>query len=89
MSPLKIFQGYPIYLSRDSNGHFTNKKYMADVDGRMVHFGDRNYEHFKDRIGYYSSQDHNDPERRKRYYERHPKDYPKGTADWFSKHVLW
>jgi hypothetical protein len=37
----------------------------------------------------YASLDHRDPERRARYYQRHAKNYPKYSPDWFSKKYLW
>jgi len=68
------------------------KKYAAILpDGKRVNFGALGYEHYKDRtpLKLYSHLDHNDSERRKRYYERHNKDYPKYSADYFSKKYLW
>ena len=67
------------------------KKYTAIVDGRKVHVGALGYQQFHDRtpLRLYSALDHNDPERRRRYYLRHPKNYPKYSPDWFSKHYLW
>lgn len=47
------------------------------------------YEQFKDKIGLYSSYDHNDNKRRVNYYKRHNKTYNKESADWFSKNYLW
>jgi hypothetical protein len=66
------------------------KKYTAIVDGHKVHFGALGYQQFHDRtpLKLYSAWDHNDPERRKRYYLRHSKT-TKYSADWFSKHYLW
>ena len=56
-----------------------NKKYMAIVKDlitnkeRKIHFGARNYQQFKDstNLKQYSSKNHNDHERKRRYYLRH------------------
>lgn len=68
------------------------KKYTAILpDGKRVNFGAEGYAQYKDRtpLKLYSHLDHNDSERRKRYYDRHNKDYPKYSPDWFSKKYLW
>lgn len=68
-----------------------DKKYDAyDSDGKyIVSFGDKNYEQFKDRIGYYSSVDHGDFKRRQAYYLRHGKDANFESAKWFAHNYLW
>lgn len=47
-----------------------DKKLMTEVDGKKVHFGNPNYQHFKDKTGIWKKLDHNDPERRKNYLSR-------------------
>ena len=52
-----------------------NKKYsvyVKDEDGqkKLIHFGDKRYEHYYDKIGHYRDLDHNDDERRRRYLKR-------------------
>jgi hypothetical protein len=51
-----------------------NKKYSVYVmkDGKktLIHFGDKKYQHFSDKIGNYSQLDHNDKERQKSYLAR-------------------
>ena len=69
-----------------------NKKYTAILpNGKRVNFGDKRYQQYEDRtpLKLYSNLDHHDKERRKRYYERHSKDYPKYSADYLSKKYLW
>lgn len=69
-----------------------NKKYKAILpNGKDVYFGDTRYQHYKDRtpLKIYSNLDHNDLKRRELYYKRHPKDYPKYSADYFAKKYLW
>ena len=57
-----------------------------------VEFGSAYYSQFKDStpLMLFSNKNHNDPERRKRYYQRHGQN--KGeflSKDWFSKRFLW
>lgn len=59
------FEGHDVFTSDRKN-----KKYMINVDGKIIHFGDLRYEHFKDKLGHYKDLDHNDPIRRKRYLAR-------------------
>ena len=47
-----------------------DKKLMVEVDGKTIHFGARNMEHFKDKTGIWSSKNHNDEKRRKSYLAR-------------------
>lgn len=73
------------------------KKYKAEVYGKIVHFGALGYQQYHDKIGLYSSLDHNDIKRRKRYRDRHKKimigSIPayriKYTPAWFSWYYLW
>lgn len=52
-----------------------NKKYMVKVNGKLIHFGDTRYGHFKDSTGLnlYSYLDHGDTKRRLNYKKRHSK----------------
>ena len=47
-----------------------DKKLMTVVDGKKVHFGNPNYQQYKDRTGIWKKLDHLDPERRKNYLSR-------------------
>jgi len=47
-----------------------DKKLMTIVDGKKVHFGNPNYQQFKDKTGIWKSLDHGDPKRRKNYLNR-------------------
>lgn len=75
--------------------HLENKKYNAILDDngtiKKIPFGSRYHQHFKDTTGLnlYSHLDHNDELRKKRYFARHKKNYPKFSADYFSKRYLW
>ena len=85
------------YVIQRSNRR--DKKYQAVFDnGKIIHFGGikRNgepYEQFRDStpIKAFSAYDHNDPERKKRYYARHGTltNAPIYSASWFSGHFLW
>ena len=44
---------------------------MKLVDGKWIHFGDKRYQHYYDRIGLYSHLNHNDKKRRQAYFSRH------------------
>lgn len=71
-----------IYLSRSSN---PTKKYMVRVGKKTIHFGAKGYSDFTI---------HKDPERKKRYIERHHsnEDWTKSgidTAGFWSRWLLW
>lgn len=50
-----------------------NKKYMAIVDDKKIHFGDNRHQQYKDitSLKLYSHLDHNDKKRRMNYFKRH------------------
>lgn len=56
---------------------------------RKVDFGARGYAQYRDQtpLKAFSHLDHNDPERRRRYYLRHNVDYPPYSADYLSKKI--
>lgn len=73
-----------------------NKKYRVvitypDKTKKTVQFGHKKYNQFKDKtpLKLYSNKDTLDKKRRKAYYARHNKTYPKYSADYFSKKYLW
>lgn len=71
-----------------------NKKYSVYVKSssggkKLIHFGDKRYQHFKDKIGEYSKLNHNDPKRRKAYHARHGKTNDKNSAKWWANNKLW
>lgn len=82
------YEGYKIYVSTRPD-----KKYMAKVDNKTIHFGSRFNSQFHDKLGHYRSQDNNDENKRKAYRARHSKlsdNYKvKGTSAWFSWNILW
>ena len=46
------------------------KKLMVTVNGRRIHFGAKNMEHYKDKTGIWKEKDHGDETRRKSYLAR-------------------
>lgn len=71
-------------------------KYVALVfdttTGRIsnIPFGDKRYEHYHDKIGYYKHLDHFDLERRRLFHARHQNSKDKKyTAGWFALNYLW
>ena len=72
-----------------------NKKYSVYVKSdnksgkKLIHFGDKRYGQFKDKLGHYSALDHNERSKKKAYYDRHGKATSKDTAKWWSHKILW
>ena len=70
-----------------------NKKYSVWVKKgtkkTLIHFGDRRYKQYRDKLGTYSSQDHNDKSKRAAYYKRFGRTSDKNTARYWSGRVLW
>ena len=71
-----------------------NKKYSVYVKGandkpKLIHFGDKRYGQYKDKLGNYKSLDHGDPKRRKAYYSRHGPAPDKNTPKYWSHKILW
>ena len=58
---------------------------------KTIQFGSKKYGQYKDKtpLKLYSSKDTLDKKRRKAYYSRHPKNYPRYSPDWLSKKYLW
>ena len=73
----KGFKKYSVYVKAPSG----NKK--------IIHFGDKRYPHFRDKIGLYSRLDSNDKERRKRYLARHGNKTDRNTAGYWAQKILW
>lgn len=69
---------YSVYVKSESGGRV------------LIHFGAISYQHYHDKIGYYSHLDHNDPKRRASYKARHNgEQYDKNKAGWWAWHKLW
>lgn len=75
-----------------------NKKYSIRYKGKLVSFGDKRYQQFRDKIGKYSNLDHNDKVRRTAYLKR-AKGIKnkngdltwkiKGTPNYYAVKILW
>lgn len=69
------------------------KKYdVYDLNNNYItSFGDNRYEQYKDKIGFYSSKDHNDKKRRDAYRSRHKNDNIDNPdyAGYWSWNYLW
>ena len=68
-----------------------DKKYMVLTKKGVIHFGQKGYGQFKDKLGHYSKLDHKDPKRRKAYYDRHgyKNTKNKDSAKYWSHKILW
>jgi len=69
-----------------------NKKYDVFKDDKYItSFGDKRYQHYQDKIGYYKNLDHNDMKRRDNYRSRHKNDYINNPlyAGYWSYNYLW
>ena len=85
---------YPLYEPFKSTKQY--KKYDVVVKTpsggrRIISYGDNRYEHFKDRTKAkaWAHLDHNDPKRKKRYYQRHAQTDNKDTARYWANKTLW
>ena len=68
-----------------------HKKYMVLTKKGIIHFGDKRYQQFKDKIGLYSHLDHNDKKRKELYYKRHGEKNLKDKTrpKYWSHLILW
>jgi len=74
------------------------KKLMVVVNNKIIHFGSRDMQQFKDKTGIWKSKDHNDDKRRKNYLSRSAgikrkdgtltKNDPT-SANFHSRNILW
>ena len=89
-------------LYKPFKSNVAGKKYSVYVmrNGKktLIHFGDSNMQHFKDKLGHWSSLDHNDKERRKNYRARSGgirnksgqlTANDKNSANYWSRRVHW
>lgn len=72
------YKKYSVYVKSESGGK------------KLIHFGDKRYEQYFDKIGHYSHLNHNDKKRRKNYRSRHAgEDKDKNKPGWWAWHKLW
>jgi len=73
----------------------SKKKYMVYVKNkdtgrpRLIHFGQRGYDQYYDKLKNYTKNDTIDKERRRLYYARFGKTKDKDTALYWSSKILW
>ena len=87
MIPIPIEKDYSIAVSTRPH-----KKYdIYYKEEYLLSFGDNRYSQYFDStpIGFYSSINHLDKERRKRYFSRHKKENDKTSARYWSNKYLW
>ena len=70
-----------------------NKKYsvwvMKEGKKKLIHFGEKGYKQYHDKLGHYSHLDHNDKKRRDLYYKRHGASNDKSSSKYYSHKYLW
>ena len=71
-----------------------NKKYSVYVKGptgkiKLIHFGDKRYGQYHDKLGHYKNKDTNDLKKREAYYARHGGSKDRNTAKYWAGKVLW
>jgi len=83
---------YKPFPSKDGKTKYS--VYVKNGEGgkRLIKFGDVKMEHYFDKIGYYSSKNHNDKVRLKRFRDRFESKYDPNDKDsrtWWSWRKLW
>lgn len=68
-----------------------NKKYQITVGNKTIHFGDSRYQQYRDQtpMRAFAHMDHNDMERKRRYYLRHGVTTERTSAKYWSNKLLW
>jgi len=100
MKPIKDISSKPLYKPFVSKRKGKKYSVYVKIDGntRLIHFGDRNMQQFRDKLGHYKSKDHGDTKRRDSYKARASgiKDKngnltykDKNTANYWAYHTLW
>jgi hypothetical protein len=97
-------EGKPVLYKPWVNKTKSKSKYWVYVKAdnkkgyKKIGFGHKDYSHFKDKIGYYKSKDHNDKKRRDRYRARASKIkdkdgkftyLDKNTSNYWAYNKLW
>lgn len=81
-------EGYDIFVSKRKN-----KKYDVYKDGKYIlSFGQRNMQHYRDKIGHFSNLDHNDKQRLANFKNRFRQliaKNDKNSAMYWSDKYLW
>lgn len=84
---------YIIVPPRRKNKKYSVMKYNKEKHKYeyLLSFGDVNYQQYRDTtpLKLWSHLDHNDTERRRKYYSRHGKTTDKESAKYYSNKYLW
>ena len=56
---------------------------------KLIHFGDKRYGQYHDKLGHYKNKDTNDLKKREAYYARHGRSNDKNTAKYWAGKILW
>ena len=100
MKPIKDISSKPLYKPFVSKRKGKKYSVYVKIDGntRLIHFGDRNMQQFRDKLGHYKSKDHGDKDRRKSFRARMSgiirKDGKKAVSDpmspaYHALRILW
>ena len=82
--------GQKITVRAPSNTQYKKYDVYSSDDKKLFSFGDTRYQQFKDKLGYYSSKDHNDEKRRDSYRKRHAGDNLNSLSPgYMSYYYLW
>ena len=81
-------------LNKPFKSPISSKKYTIIIldknkNRKVIHFGARDMQQYKDKVGLYSSLDSLDPKRRKAFYDRFGKTNDKTSALYYSQKFLW
>tara|TARA_R110000868_G_scaffold175436_1_gene412475 strand:+ start:94 stop:360 length:267 start_codon:yes stop_codon:yes gene_type:complete len=78
------------FVAPSNTEHKKYDVYDVKTDKKITSFGDRRYNHFNDKIGYYDHLNTNDIARRKLFKTRHEKNrHVYQSAAWFADRFLW
>lgn len=79
-----------IRVAVDKHKYVAVLKHKRTGQTRQVPFGDKNYQHYRDKLGHYSQLNHLDEERRRRFWLRHAQNAQyKYSSAWWSAKCLW
>jgi hypothetical protein len=88
---IEIEKGFFIKKSKMKNKKYDIYVKVDNIYKKLLSFGQLPYEHFKDStpLKLYTHLNHNDENRRRLYYLRHPRTTDKTSARYWSNRYLW
>ena len=89
--PYAFWKGYPIWISdKPEKKYYALVTFVKSGKPLKIYFGDTSYQHYRDKLGYWSHLDHGYATRRASYKSRHGSTrHTRGTASWFADQILW